>query len=190
MSQARQPGLSITDGLAHTYGRSDAQTDDPANSTGQSAYGQRRQPPHKALNGKETQWQSTYGRLIKVDPTFGQLLSKNTSKKTVLLGQSTKKPRSPAKTKRVNKTARKATQQASLIHPMRPGYFPPVYSSSVYYPVQTWNGMMMNPWYMYSPFVYPEWGHLHSIPFDPLIKWSWPRKIQSKTTFIHWCFIE
>jgi hypothetical protein len=48
----------------------------------------------------------------------------------------------------------------------------------------------MNPWYMYSPFVYSDWGALHSIPFDLLIKWSWPRKIQSETAFIHWCFIE
>jgi hypothetical protein len=188
--QAQQPGLSITDGLAHTCGRSGALTDGPANSAGQSAYGQRRQPPHKALKGKETQGQNTYGQLIKADPTFDQLLSKDTSKKTVLRDRSTKKPRSLAKTKRVNKTARKATQQASPIHPMRPWYFPPVYSSSLYYPVQTWNGIMMNPWYMYSPFAYPDWGHLHSIPFDPLTKWSWPRRIQSETAFIHWCFIE
>jgi len=104
------------------------------------------------------QQQSTYGRLIKTDSTFDQLLSKNASKKTVLRDRLTNKPRSPAKTKWVNKTARKATQQASPIHPMRPGYFPPVYSSSVYYPVQTWNGTMINPWYMYSPFVYPYWG--------------------------------
>jgi hypothetical protein len=158
MSQARQPVLSITDDLAPTCGRSGDQTDGPANSAGQSAYGQRRQPPHKALKGKETQWENTYGRLIKADPTFDQLLSKNTSKKTVLRDWSTKKPRSPTKTKRLNKTAQKATQQASPIHPMRPGYFPPVYSSSVYYPVQTWNGAMMNLWYMYSPFVYPDWG--------------------------------
>jgi hypothetical protein len=129
MSQARQPVLSITDDLAPTCGR--------------SAYGQRRQPPHKALKGKETQWENTYGRLIKADPTFDQLLSKNTSKKTVLRDRSTKKPRSPAKTKRLNKTARKATQQASPIHPMRPGYFPPVYSSSVYYPVQTLSGTVI-----------------------------------------------
>jgi hypothetical protein len=79
MSQAGQPGLSITDGLPHTCGRSGAQTDGPANSIGQSAYGQRHHPPHKALNGKDTQWQSTYGRLIRADPTFDQLLSKNTS---------------------------------------------------------------------------------------------------------------
>jgi hypothetical protein len=158
MNQARQPGLSITDGLAHTCGQSGAQTDGPANSAGQSAYGQRRQPPHKTLKGKETQGQNTYGRLIKADPTFDQLLSKDTSKKTVLRDQSTKKPRSLAKTKQVNKTARKAIQQASPIHPMRPGYFPPVYSSSLYYPVQTWNGIMMNLWYMYSSFVYPDWG--------------------------------
>jgi hypothetical protein len=146
------------DGLAHTCGRSGAQTDGPANSVGQSAYGQRCQPPHKSLKGKEMQGQNTYSRLIKVDPTFDQLLSKDTTKKTVLRDRSTRKPRSLAKTKRVNKTARKATQQASHIHPMRPGYFPPVYSSPVYYPVQTWNGTMMNPWYMYSPFVYPDWG--------------------------------
>jgi hypothetical protein len=54
ISQARQPDLSITDGLAHTCGWSGAQTDGLANSAGQSAYGQRRQPPHKALKGKET----------------------------------------------------------------------------------------------------------------------------------------
>jgi hypothetical protein len=52
MSQAQQSGPSITDGLAHTCGRSGAQIDGPANSAGQSAYGQRRQPPHKALKGK------------------------------------------------------------------------------------------------------------------------------------------
>jgi hypothetical protein len=92
MSQARQPGLSNTDGLAPTCGRSGAQTDVPANSAGQSAYGQRRQPPHKALKGKETQWQSTYGQLIKANSTFDQLLSKNTSKKTVLRDRTTKKP--------------------------------------------------------------------------------------------------
>jgi hypothetical protein len=114
--------------MAPTCEPSDAQTDGSANSAGQSAYGQRHQPPHKALKGKETQQQNTYGRLIKSDSTFDQLLSKNTSKKTVLRDQSTKKPRSPAKTKRINKTARKATQQALPIHPMRPGYFPPVYS--------------------------------------------------------------
>jgi hypothetical protein len=158
MSQARQPGLSITDGMAPTCGRSGAQTDGSANSAGQSAYGQRRQPPHKVLKGKETQQHSTYGRLIKTDSTFDQLLSKNSSKKTVLRDRSTKKPRSPAKTKRVNKTAQKATQQASHIHPMRPGYFPPVYSSLVYYPIQTWNDTMMNLWYIYSPFVYLDWG--------------------------------
>jgi hypothetical protein len=95
MSQARQLGLSITDGLAHTCGRSGSQTDGPANSTRQSAYGQRRQRPHKALKGKEVQWQSTYDRLIKADPILDQLLSKNTSKKTVLCGRSTKKPQSP-----------------------------------------------------------------------------------------------
>jgi hypothetical protein len=49
---------------------------------------------------------------------------------------------------------------------------------------------MMNPWYMYSTFVYPDWGHLHSISYDPLIKWLWPRKIQSKTAFIYWCLLD
>jgi hypothetical protein len=158
MSQARQLDLSITDSLTPMCGRSSAKKEGPANSVEQSAYGQRHQPPHKALKRKETQGQSTYSRLIKADPTFDQLLSKNTSKKTVLRDRSTKKPWSPAKMKRVNKTARKATQQASPIHPMRPGYFPPVYSSSVHYPIQIWNGTTMNPWYMYSPFVYPVWG--------------------------------
>ncbi len=99
MSQARQPGLSITDGVTPTCGQSGAQTDSSATSAGQSAYAQRRQPPHKTLKGKETQRQSTNGRLIKADSTVDQLLSKNTSEKTVLRDRSTKKPQSPAKTK-------------------------------------------------------------------------------------------
>jgi hypothetical protein len=102
------------------------------------------------------QGQGTYGWLIKAGPTFDQLLSKSARKKTVLHDRSTKKPRSPAKTKWPNKMARKATQQASPIHPMGPGYFPPVYSLSVYYHVQIWNGTTMNPWYIYSIFVYPD----------------------------------
>jgi hypothetical protein len=104
------------------------------------------------------QGQSTYSRLIKADPTFDQLLSKNASKKTVRRGRSTKKPPSPAKSKRSNKTPQKATRQASPVHPMRPEYFPNIYSSSVYCPTQMWNGTMMNPWYIYSPFVYLGWG--------------------------------
>jgi hypothetical protein len=158
MSQARQPVLSITDDLAPTSGRSGVQIDGSADSAGQSSYAQRRQPPHKTLKGKETQRRSTNGRLIKADSTVDQLLSKNASKKAIPRDRSTKKPRSPTKTKRPNKMAQKATRQASSIHPMRPGYFPPVYSSSVYYPTQMWNNMVMNAWYMYSPFVYPGWG--------------------------------
>jgi hypothetical protein len=158
MSQARQPVLSITDDLAPTSGRSSVQIDGSANSAGQSAYAQRRQPPHKTLKGKETQRRSTNGRLIKADSTVDQLLSKNASKKTIPRDRSTQKPRSPTKTKRPNKMAQKATRQASSVHPMRPGYFPPVYSSSVYCPTQMWNNMVMNAWYMYSPFVYPGWG--------------------------------
>jgi hypothetical protein len=156
MNQTHQPSPSIADRPAPTCGRSDAQTNYPTNSAGQSTYDQRCQPLHEA--SKKTQGQSTYSRLIKADPTFDQLLSKNASKKTVPRDRSTKKPRSPAKTKRPNKTAQKATQQALSVHPMRPGYFSPVYSSSVYCPTQMWNGTTMNPWYMYSPFVYPCWG--------------------------------
>jgi hypothetical protein len=55
MSQARQPGLNTTNGMAPTCGRSDVQIDGSANSAGQSAYAQMCQPPHKTLKGKETQ---------------------------------------------------------------------------------------------------------------------------------------
>jgi hypothetical protein len=103
------------------------------------------------------QGQSTcnaHGRLVKVGPTFDQLLSKYASKKAVLCNQPAKKPR----TKQPNKTARKATQQASLIHRVMPGCSPPAYSSSIYYPIQMWNGTTINPWYIHSPFVYSGWG--------------------------------
>jgi hypothetical protein len=128
--------------------------------------------------------------MVKADPTFDQLLSKYASKKVVLCDRPTKKPQSPAKTKWPNKTARKAMQQASPIHHVMLGCFPPAYSSSMYCPVQIWNGTMMNTWYMHSPFVYSCRGHLHSTHFDPLIKWSWPRKMQSETTFMHLSSIE
>jgi hypothetical protein len=97
INQTHQPSTSIVDGPAPTCGRSGAQTNGPANSAGQSTYDQRRQPLHEAR--KKTQGQSTYSRLIKADPTFDQLLSKNASKKTVPHDRSTKKPRSPTKTK-------------------------------------------------------------------------------------------
>jgi hypothetical protein len=124
---------------------------------------------------QETQGQSQYdvhGRLVKAGPTFGQLLAKYAGKKAALRDRPTKKPWSPTKTTRPSKIDRKTTQQASHVHPVMPGCFPPTYSSSMYCPIQIWNGTTMNPWYMHTPFVYSDWGHLHSIPFDPLIKWS------------------
>jgi hypothetical protein len=79
IDQTHQPGPSIADGPAPMCGRSDAQTNGPANPAGQSTYDQRRQPLHKAR--KETQGQSTYSQLIKADSTFDQLLSKNAAKR-------------------------------------------------------------------------------------------------------------
>jgi hypothetical protein len=125
-SQARQPDPSIADGPTPTCGRSGAQTDGPADSTRQSAHGQRRQRPHKAK--KETQGQSqhdAHGWLVKPGPTFDRLLAKYASKKDVLCDRPTKKPRSPTKTKRPSKTTRKTTQQASPVHPVMPGCFTP-----------------------------------------------------------------
>jgi hypothetical protein len=98
------------------------------------------------------------GWLFKVGPTFDQLLSKYASKKTVLCNRPTKKPRSPTKTKRPSKTTRKTTPQTSPIHSVMPRCIPPTYSSSMYCPVQIWNGTMMNPWYMCTPFVYSVLG--------------------------------
>jgi hypothetical protein len=44
----------------------------------------------------------------------------------------------------------------------------------------------INKWYMQnSPFAYSDWGHLHSIPFDLLIRWLWPRKMRSKTAYMY-----
>jgi hypothetical protein len=97
---------------------------------------------------------NAHGRPVKAGTTFDQLLSKYANKNAVLCDRPTKKSRSSAKTKRSNKMARKVTQQALPIHPVMPGYFPPAYSSSVYCPIQMWNGTMMNPWYIHSPFAY------------------------------------
>jgi hypothetical protein len=136
-SRARQPDLSIADGLTPKCGWSGAQTDNPADSARQSTHGQRRQRPYKAR--KETQGQSqhdAHGRLVKAGPTFDQLLAKYASKKAALCDRPIKKPRSPTKTKRTSKTARKMAQQTSLVHPVMPGCFPPTYSSSMYCPVQ------------------------------------------------------
>jgi hypothetical protein len=45
-------------------------------------------------------------------------------------------------------------RQASLIYLVMPGYFPPIYASLTYCPVQMWDGTPVNPWYMHSPFSY------------------------------------
>jgi hypothetical protein len=83
----------------------------------------------KGMQGQNTC--NAHGRLVKVSPTFDQLLSKYASKKIVLGNRPAKKPQ----TKWPNKTARKATQQASPIHPMMPGCSPLAYSSSIYCPI-------------------------------------------------------
>jgi hypothetical protein len=62
------------------------------------------------MQGQSTS--NAHGRLVKSALAFDQLLSKYASKKVVLRDRSTKKPQ----TKRPNKTARKATQQAPPIH--------------------------------------------------------------------------
>jgi hypothetical protein len=127
-SRARQPDPSIADGPTPTCGRSGAHIDGPADSARQSAHGQRRQRPHKAR--KETQGQSqhdAHGRLVKDGPTFDQLLAKYDGKKTVLCDRPTKKPRSPTKTKRPSKTARKTTQHASHILSCQDAFHPPAH---------------------------------------------------------------
>jgi hypothetical protein len=48
----------------------------------------------------------------------------------------------------------------------------------------------MNPWYMHSSFAYSGWGHLHSITFDLLVRWSWPKKMHSEMAFMYWSSIE
>jgi hypothetical protein len=139
--------------LAPRCGRSGAHADGLANSVRQSAHGHKRQPPHKAR--KETQGQSqheAHGWLVKAGPTFNQLLAKYAGKNAIIHDRPTKKPRSPTKTKRSSKTARKTTQQASPICPIMSKCFPPTYTSSMYCPIQIWNGTMMNPWYMRTPF--------------------------------------
>jgi hypothetical protein len=45
--------------------------------------------------------------------------------------------------------------------------------------------MTVNPWYMHSPFAYSDWGYLSSIPFDPSIRWSRLRKMESKMAYMH-----
>jgi hypothetical protein len=93
IGRAKLPDSSIADGPAHARGQSGAHADGLAYSAGQSAHGQRHQPPHKAKKG--TQRQSTYnahGRLVKAGPTFDQLLSKYASKKVVLRDRPPKKP--------------------------------------------------------------------------------------------------
>jgi hypothetical protein len=120
-NQEKLPDSSIADGLIPSHRRSSAQEDGLADRTGQSAHDQKRRPPHKEKKG--TQGQSTYsthGQLVKVGPAFDQLLSKYANKNIVLRDWPTKKPRSPAKTKRPNKMAQKVTKQASPIHPVMP----------------------------------------------------------------------
>jgi hypothetical protein len=96
-SRARQLGPSIADGPTPKRGRSGAQTDSPPMSRA-STFTQRK----KGTHGQNKY--NAHGRLVKADLTFDQLLVKYASKKFVLRDRPTKKPRSPAKTKRSNKT--------------------------------------------------------------------------------------
>jgi hypothetical protein len=54
--------------------------------------------------------------------------------------------------------AQNATQQVLPIHPVMARYFLPIYSSLICYPVQIWNSMIMNLWYIHIPFAYSSCG--------------------------------
>jgi hypothetical protein len=70
-SRAKLPDSSITDCPTPASGRSGAHADGPVDSAGQSAHGQRCQPPHKARKGMQGQsTYNTHGRLVKPDHTF------------------------------------------------------------------------------------------------------------------------
>jgi hypothetical protein len=69
----------------------------------------------------------TSSRLFKVVPT---------SENVVPCNRPTKQLRSPAKGTQTNKTAQKATQQVSHVHPMMSWYFPPAYLSPTYFLIQ------------------------------------------------------
>lgn len=100
------------------------------------------------------------GRLVKADPTFGQLLSKYVTKNVVPRGQPTKQPRSPTKVTWPMKMTHKMTQQVSPIHPspVVSVYFWPTYSLPIHCPIQIWNITTMNPYYIQDPFAYLGWG--------------------------------
>jgi hypothetical protein len=86
--RARLHDSSIADYLAPTHGQSSAHADDPTDLAGQSAHGQRPQPPHKVKKQtREKRTYNTHGRMVKVGPTFDQLLSQYASKKVYEIGQ-------------------------------------------------------------------------------------------------------
>jgi hypothetical protein len=69
--QAKLLNSSIVDCPAPAHIRSGAHADGLANSAGQSAHDQRRQPPHKARKAMQGQSQhNTHGWLVKSGPTF------------------------------------------------------------------------------------------------------------------------
>ena len=166
-SRAWIPNSSIADGPAPARGQFGAHAHSPADSSGQSAHGQRRQPPYKAKN--DTQEQSTYkthGRLVKVDLTFDQLHSKNASKKTILRDRPTKKLQSRAKTKRPK---RQCNKHRLFIPWCQDTFHPPTHRRSIvlfkYRTVRRWTRgtciVLLS--------IQAGW-RLHSIDFDPLIR--------------------
>jgi hypothetical protein len=48
----------------------------------------------------------------------------------------------------------------------------------------------MNLYYWPNPFAYLGWGYHRFLPIDMSIRQSWPKRIQSKTVYVHQIFIK
>jgi hypothetical protein len=178
-SRARLPDSSITDGPTPTHERSGAQTDGLADSTGQSAHTQGRQPPHKEKRGHRgkanithmVSWSKSALILINCSPNM------QARRPFYAIGEQ----RNPSHLLKQNGLK---VNTASTTYSYNDAGIPsirlPIVNILSYSSVERYDDEPMV--HAYSLCL----SRLGTPPFYTLlIRWSWPRKMQSEMTFMH-----
>jgi hypothetical protein len=185
-AKEQEPVLRIPDGLTHRRGRSETTPDGPENSNGRSGPTQDSQQPRtfKPRRPEIGTWKTNTfkaaGWLVKIGPTFDQLLSKYVKKKADPSDRPAKRPLSPIHEQRQVRLIGPPHQSEEMkghtvqLRPNIPTWTPPppyppmtypyTYIPPPYAPNQMWG---MSPYSFGMP-QYPAWGAPQTSVFNRL----------------------
>jgi hypothetical protein len=169
-------------------GQSGKGTDNPSMKVGWSVDDQKQQQPqtvgpqHSKTSIRKQNTSKTSDRLSRVVPTFDQLFAKYMKKMVIPHNRPIKQTKSKWRYVRT----KPAQKVAPMCHPLLGmAWCLPVYPSPMCCPTQVW---VVRRWICISGSIrllIRAVGHHNFLPIDMLIRHTWPKRMQTETTYVH-----